>query len=241
MSDAIALPRELEKKESFSRNDFVYTIRQAYKMTDPQIAYDLQRRLDEGSIVHVGWNKYVVAGRKGLYRPVYSNEAEELVQRIMDGFIDMSFRVFELIQLNDFMNHQIAHNTIFLQVENDLQEFVFDTLRVEYPGRVMLRPGLAEYYRYLQDNEIVVGRLPSEAPKGVEKPWHSRLEKIIVDIYTDKLLRNIVPESEKETIVTGAFDLYLLDEKTMIRYAKRKGAADKVGKILKEYGVSEEA
>ena len=91
---------------------------------------------------------------------------------------------------------------------------------------------------YLQDDEIVVGRLPSESPKGFNRPWESRLEKIIVDVFTDKLISRIVPEGEKGAIISGAFDSYLLDEKTMIRYAKRKGVDARFRKILKEYEVT---
>jgi len=50
-------------------------------------------------------------------------------------------------------------------------------------------------------------------------------------------MSEIVPNSEKEAIITGAFDLYLIDTKTMIRYAKRKGAEKRIEKLLNEYGV----
>lgn len=84
-----------------------------------------------------------------------------------------------MTQLNAFVNHLIAHNTVFVYVENELVDFVFDTLHRTYPGQVMLKPTVDSYYRYLVDNEIVVGRLPSETPKGHDVPWHSRLEKIL--------------------------------------------------------------
>ncbi len=237
MSEEKVLPKILEKKESFSRREFVSAMKDEYGMTNPQISYDLQKREDMGSIVHIGWNKYSIAGSKRRYTHKYSKEATEIVQAITEGYTDLLFQVFELIQLNDFMNHQMAHNTIFVMVENDMQDFVFDTLRGRNPGRVMLRPSVDEYYRYLQENEIVVCRLPSESPKGFDEPWKSRLEKIVVDVFTDKLLGGIVPEGEKEGIIRGAFELYLVDEKTMIRYAKRKGADSKIKEILGKYGV----
>lgn len=210
-----------------------------YGMTDPQISYDLQKRLEAYSIVRVGWNKYTVAGKKSLYSHEYSDVSVDIAEMISDNYIELKFQLFELIQLNDFMNHQMAHNTIFVSVENDMQDYVFDTLRSKYPGRVMLRPSVDEYYRYLQDDEIIVCRLPSESPKGFTVPWKSRLEKIVVDVFTDKLIGRIVPEGEKKAIILGAYESYLLDEKTMIRYAKRKGADTKFRNILKEYGVSE--
>ncbi len=152
---------------------------------------------------------------------------------VADG---LDFQVFELRQLNRFMNHQMAHNTIFVAIENDLVDYVFESLWKTYPGRVMLKPKADQYYRYRQDDEIVVGRLPSETPKGIDEPWMSRLEKILVDVFTDKLVSQIVPDGEKEAIIDGAFSDYMLDENTMIRYAKRKGAEKKMQKVLTEYG-----
>ena len=210
---------------------------QKYKMSPPQIAYDLQKRLEDGSLIRVGWNNYSIAGQKSVYRHRYSNTAENIVQKINENYIDLDFQVFELIQLNDFMNHQVAHNTIFVTVEYELLEYVFDTLKGAYPGRTMLKPSLTEYYRYLQEDEIVVGRLPSETPKGIGQPWQSRLEKVLVDVFTDKLVSRIVPENEKAAIMNSAFDSYLLDTNTMIRYAKRKGSDKRMKNILAEYEV----
>lgn len=50
------------------------------------------------------------------------------------------------------------------------------------PGKVLLKPNLEQYYRYKQEDEIVLGRLPSETPKGFKEPWNSRLEKILVAV-----------------------------------------------------------
>ena len=235
MTDAKKIPGALEKQEFFSRNEYISAMSKKYNMSDTQIAYDLQKRLDSGIVIHVGWDKYTVSKKKYLYSYFYSKTAEEIASRLAQEFYDLNFRIFELIQLNEFMNHQMAHNTIFVSVENDLQDFVFDSLKKLYPGRVMLRPSLNEYYRYLQDDEIVIVRLPTETPKGYSRDWESRIEKILVDVLTDKLISKIVPENEKETIVTGFFKSYLLDEKAILRYAKRKGADAKVSKLLKQY------
>ena len=85
---------------------------------------------------------------------------------------------------------------------------------------------LAVYRKYcwnIVDNTDEHGytKLPSESPKGFDEPWEIRLEKIVVDVFTDKLVSRIVPDGEKGAIISGAFDSYLLDEKTMIRYARR--------------------
>ncbi len=229
------LPKELLGKDTFTRREFEEAMAAEFSMTGPQSAYSLQKRLDDGSLVRMGWNQYSQPARR-TYEHQYSDRAVEIVDRIKKDYTELEFQIFELIQLNDFMNHQVAHNTIFVSIENDLVDFVFESLWKEYPGKVMLKPSIDQYYRYLQDDEIVVGRLPSESPKGYDEPWKSRLEKILVDMITDKLMSGIVPDGEKPAIINGAFEDYMVDQKTMIRYAKRKGAADKVVQTLTEYG-----
>ena len=81
-----------------------------------------------------------------------------------------------------------------------------------------------------------MGRLPSDTPKGIDKPWQARIEKILVDVLTDKLIGRIIPDGEKAAIVEGAYHDFIVDDGTMMRYAKRKGAAKKVLKALNEYG-----
>ena len=52
------------------------------------------------------------------------------------------------------------------------------------------------------------------------------------------MISKIVPENEKEAIVTGVFESYLLDEKAIMRYAKRKGADAKLSRLLEQYKVA---
>ena len=54
--------------------------------------------------------------------------------------------VFELIQLNEFVNHLIGNNTIILSVESEMMDFVFMSLKDRYPGSVLLDPDLRTYH-----------------------------------------------------------------------------------------------
>ncbi len=234
MSMLKELPCSLKEKESFSRQDFARAMVSEYGMTGPQVSYDLKKRLDQGILVRSGWGRYSFPGKQ-IYKHQYSNSAIDVVKTILDEYDGLDFQVFELTQLNDFINHQVAHNTIFVMIENEMLDYVFDTLWKAYPGKVLLKPKADLYYRYKQDDEIVVGRLPSETPKGIDEPWMCRLEKILVDVFTDKLISAIVPEGEKEGIIDGAFKDYMIDQNTMIRYARRKGTERKMMEILHEY------
>ena len=230
------LPATLMQAKSFSRKDFINAMMACYNMTEAQIVYDLQKRVKDGTLLRTGWGQYALQEKKILYTSQYSKAALQVVSTITDLYDDLDFQVFELVQLNTFMNHLFAHNTIFVYVENDLVTYVFDTLWKTYPGRVLLKPSLDEYYRYLQDDEIIVGKLPSQSPKGYGPPWKSKLEKILVDISADKLISEIIPNGEKQAILYSAFHDYQIDKKTILRYAKRKGVEQKIKKVLDEYG-----
>ena len=228
--------KKLGMEGSFSRGEFFQAMRIGTdKKTEEKLAYALRKSLEEGSIIRVGWNRYALPREKKTYQHTYTDASQKVAVEISQDYSDANFQLFELVQLNDFLNHQIAHNTIFVYVENELIDFVFDSLIRLYPGRVMLKPSVDEYYRYMQDDEIVVCRLPSESPKGFDEPWHSRLEKILVDIAVDKLLSKVVPAGEYGNIFEESFDRYLIDDKAMFRYAKRKGAEKKFEGFLTEY------
>ena len=226
----------LAVQESFTREDFynAYSLKVGGTSEDA-IAYALRRYLSDNRIIRVAWNKYALPGEKRIYRHSYSAEAMNLVTVLEGRYPDLLFQVFEMTQLNSFVNHLIAHNTIFLSVEGELIDFVFDSLKEDYPGLVMLKPRIEDYYRYVRDDEIVILRLPSGTPKGLNEHWQSRLEKILVDIAIDKLISKIVPSSELHNIFEGAYERYLISMDVMMQYARRKGAEKKLEGFLAEY------
>ena len=227
---------ELGQMNAFTREEFFNLLAVKESNTsDEAKAYALRKYLSENRIVRVAWNKYAVPNEKRIYSHNYSKESVRLAEYLKENYTDLSFQIFEMTQLNSFVNHLIAHNTIFVSVENELIDFVFDTVKEEYPGRVLLKPNVDEYYRYVQDDEIIITRLPSGTPKGFDETWKSRLEKILVDIAIDKLISKLVPTSELHSIFEGSYERYMLDRATMIQYARRKGAEKKMEDFISEY------
>lgn len=220
--------------EKFSRQDYVLAYKEKFGVENSfAIDYALRKSMSAGEIIHIGRNQYTYDRTRINYSHKYSAEAICIASEILEDYPTVDFRIFELIQLNRFVNHLFAHNSIFVYVENDVMDFVFDALREKYPGRVLFKPKIEEYYRYLVDDQIVILRLPSETPKGVDEAWHCRLEKILVDIVVDKFLSKIVSVAEFNTIFMGAVERYLIDENVMFRYAKRKGADRKFKDYVK--------
>ena len=228
--------QKLRDSGSFTRADYLATIREKNaQISEEALAYRLREDTAKGKIVHIGRDQYVFPGDKKVYSHSYSEESGTLVNEIKSEYPDAVFQVFELMQLNSFVNHLYAHNSIFISVENELIDYVFDSLRRKHPGKVMLKPSPDHYYKYLVEDQIVIQRLPSEFPKNNTAAWQSRLEKILVDISVDKLLSQIVSPGELDTIFGEAFEHYYLDVKKMHRYARRRGALKKFSVLFTKY------
>ena len=168
------------------------------------------------------------------YDHEYSDLAVEVASLIQEQYPLVDFSILELIQLNDFVNHQLAHNVLFLSVESDVIEFVFDMLKDQYFGKVFINPTLEMYHQYWSDNMIVINKLTTEAPKSAGIPWYTRLEKLLVDIVADPLLLDSVSESEYPTIYEDAFSMYVVDESCLFRYAARRAVDKKIKKLIRE-------
>lgn len=220
----------LEGRKSFNRSELLQVMHCCGEpVGDALFKVRLQNLLKSGRIVRVGRNAYCVPPENLYpYEHTYSEHAGEVADRIRASYPYLDFTVFETTQLNEFVNHQLAHNAVFVSVEKDLGEFVFETLKEVYPGKVLLNPTPQMYHQYWYEGMIVVERLISEAPKDGNNAWASRLEKILVDIQTDKLLLNSVSRSEYPGIFEQAFQKYVIDESALFRYAKRRGAEKRI-------------
>lgn len=227
---------QLKDKEVFTRNDYLNAMKQTYSVaSENAVTYSIRKNISDNVIIHIGRDQYSFADDKKIYTHAYSNEAVSVAKIIQSEYNEAEFQIMELIQLNPFINHQIAHNSIFVFVENNLLDYVFGSIKNKYPGKVLIKPTLDNYYRYHSEDQIVILRLPSEAPKVSTCPWHSRLEKILVDVTVDKLLSNLISNSEYPELFRNAFSQYIIDRKAMYRYANRRGAKDKFNSILKQF------
>ena len=74
---------------------------------------------------------------------------------------------------------------------------------------------------YLRDNLIIVKTLFSRSP--LNKRSHGiTLEKLIVDVLSDKYLSNILGTSGIEHLIQGIKKNYVVNESKMHTYAKRR-------------------
>lgn len=220
----------------FTRKELLESFRMAgYMLSEASFYKKVEELVKSGQIIRVGRNVYSLPDDKRMtYEYKYSELAEEVAQEIAQQYPYVNFSIFEFVQLNDFVNHLIAHNVIFLSVEADIMDFVFETLRDKYPGKVLINPTVEIYHQYWSDNMIVLGKLTTEAPKGQKASWHTRLEKMLVDIMAEPLLLASISRAEYPHIYEDAFDRYIVDENGLFRYATRRKVTKKIKELIRK-------
>lgn len=224
----------LKDKSSFTRQDLLQSFHDSgYLISDASFNKKIMSMLKKGEIVRCGRNLYCLPqNEKHVYTHEYSELANELVKIMKEHYPLLDFCIFEKYQLNQFVNHLIAKNTIFLSVEAEAMDFVFMTLREYYPGKVLVNPTCDIFHRYWCENMIVITKLITEAPKGLSEKWHTRLEKLLVDVVSERLLLETIGGSEYSYIFNDAFMYFVIDEKCLFRYARRRGCEQKIRNLV---------
>lgn len=213
-------------KNSFNRSELQEAMKACgHELGEASFKKKLQELLTQNQIVRVGRNAYRVADKNvAYYHFDYSAQVKQLSNLLNNSFPYLDYSIFELRQLNEFLNHQVARNIVFLSVESDVISFVFETLKDYFAGNVMLTPSVDLFNQYWRDGMIILTKRVTEAPKGNEEIWHSRIEKILVDLLAEPLIQYSINSGEYSTIFEDIFHRYVVDESCMFRYARRRGA-----------------
>jgi len=191
----------------------------------------LKKLCSTGEITRVNKGHFVSATRKE-YSYELSGTAKEIVSFIKEQYPLVDFQIWELYQMNEFVNHLLAKNTIFIEVENMLDDCIFNMLFEKYP-HVLYKPGQEEYYKYLGNETIVVQKLISEAPPCIGEYRLASLEKILVDLFGHGLPATIVSRSEYKVIYEDSFSRYNINQPRMFRYARRRNVEKKIKDFIR--------
>lgn len=216
---------EVLPDEAFSRKDVYKSAIQLETDFSDTLMRNLMEYLMNGGYIHrVARNVYVknIYFTSKLFKGEYSKTTKQLLKLLEKEFPDMNYQVWELNWLNEFVNLLYGSNLIFIEVENFGCEFVYNKLIEKGYKNVLLRPNNKELSYYTSDGCIIVDRLITQAPTSYDDPHSPALEKIIVDLFSNKKLMSLVDKSEYRQILTTMFQRYKIDEHKLWRYASRR-------------------
>ncbi len=220
--------RKLTDQKEYSRNELSQVfLREKPDLTESAFRWTLYNLQQENKLFRSDYDTYSTAKPKTLpeYRPLYSGNAKNILSRLAHRFPELDFVVFESTLLNEFLNHQIAQNTIYIQVARDVSSFVFDSLQEDPGGGILYKPNQKEFDRYWTKDCIVVLDLISQAPLDQESPHEISAEKMLVDIVAEKSIAATFSPAELPSVFGNIMSSYRIDMRKLNRYAGRRGKA----------------
>ena len=227
--------KSLEHEKMYTRQQLISVMREAcpdYK--NGSYHWQLGEMMKAGDVIRTGYDQYIISDGmpRRIYSPEYSELALSVLARVTERYPYIAFTVFETVLLNEFLNHLVAQNTVFIQVEKDMSSFVFRFLQEEGHVNIMLKPSKKDFDLYWANGTVVIEDLVSEAPLKTADPHLITMEKLLVDIYYDKLIRGTFSRAEYSSIVEQVFDKYQVDRTRMLRYARRRNKEKEISQIF---------
>ena len=171
------------------------------------------------------------------YYPQVSNENKELVNLLLAQFRDVNLSIWSTQVLNEFMLHLPGKSITILEVEKDALEPVFHYLQDLNKVDVFLEPTTREIALYINEkvNVIILKKLITKSPiQTIDDVPTVTLEKLIVDIYSEKKLFEAFQGNELLHIINNAIEKYAINTKTLLNYANRRSKREEIEVYLRE-------
>lgn len=164
-------------------------------------------------------------GYQHEYYPEITDDNRELFDALSKQFAGLKLCIWSTRILNEFMLHIPGNFITILEVEKDALEPVFHYLQNFKKYNVFLQPNERELERYVheKENSIIIKQLVTKSPlQIIDKVPTVTLEKIIVDIYSDKKIFEAYQGSEFAHMINNISKKYSFDMTTLLNYAKRR-------------------
>lgn len=221
----------LKAAKVYSHNELVGKLRDTKPgLSSSGYHWAISSMVHDGLLVREGRGEYKLSDGSGMkeYNPVYSEKAKELIDLINTEYPYVAFTVFETLLMNDFLNHLVAQNTIFIQAEKESSIYVFRLLQEKGYENLMYKPDRKDFALYWSKDCVIVTDLISEAPMRSDQPHSIVLEKMLVDMCADKLISGTFSKAELSDVFVNVNSQYLIDKSKLMRYARRRNKADEI-------------
>lgn len=186
-----------------------------------------------GIVSRIGRGKFVIGESKN-FLPEISSKLKTINTKLINKFPYLKICIWDTSVLNQFMQHQPGRFFIIIEVEKEATQSVFYTLK-DLNYAVFVEPTNDILTKYLPSDKdvLIVKPLVSEAPtQFVNNIITTTVEKLLVDIFCDKMLFSAQQGFEMRTIFIEALSKYTINENKMLRYSGRRGKKESFIKFL---------
>ncbi|GHV08466.1 hypothetical protein FACS1894160_2820 [Bacteroidia bacterium] len=224
------------KNKQFARKDlFAYFREQILTVLPLSVSQQLNRLVQKGVINRIERGVYQLQDAKILFVPQITTELRELNEKLKEHFPYTNFCLWHNNEITPFMHHIPNLRQIFVEVERDAVNAVFDFLNENNEKSVFLSPDSIDYDRYIIGKEaIIIRSLVSEAPvQTVENIIMPTIEKILVDVVGD-IDFEFMQGAELHRFYQNVLEKCAVNQKKLLRYASRRNRKKEVEQLVNE-------
>lgn len=223
-----------ENRESFRFADLLSYLNGMINISKVTLSWYLREMVKDNILFKLGRGIYTSRRHQATcYTPRLRDKVIKIGKLIAGAFPFISISVFDGQVLADLQHHISSNNLIYIEVEREAMESVFHWLKGK-GYKAYLNPNKDFVYDNIDISKeaIIVKPLISESPlteiRGISTP---RIEKILVDLMCDDDM-DYLHGSEWHYILDHVMNTYSVNRSTLLRYASRRNAKDKIGKAL---------
>ena len=190
----------------------------------------IKKLIEDGIITKICNNQYKIVNKRKyhIYRE-YDN-TKDLVNLLKE--IRYDYIIYNITFLNEWLNQLIGKNTIFIEVDKKYFNSIYELLVDNEYKNVLVNPSIQEIEKYSLSDLIIIKPLYSRSPIN-RKEKSFTLEKIIVDLFVDDILKKYYSTSELPWIYKQMFKEYAIDEYSLNTYLTRRRIKEKFYEFLK--------
>ena len=190
----------------------------------------LRSLVRKGELLVVGHDSYLWAKEtdRRPYRPELSEISVQVRSEMAEKYGRMNYTLFELKWMNDFVNHLLGRNVLFVMVERNYAPFVFEYLNERRGGGVLLDPSADDFFRYANDGMVLVVKKPSQGPRNRLMPHIAPPEQWLADILADSRIAMSFEGAELPHVFSAFRSRYVVNKPALLRYARRRGVAKRI-------------
>jgi predicted transcriptional regulator of viral defense system len=212
-------------KQEFSRKELLENMQ---GLAEKQINNQLYRLLAKNRLERIKYGVFRIP--KSIFTP--TDEIIKLNNLIKLQFTYANFCIWCSDVVMPFMRHIPNLNFIFVDVENDVAESVFNFLNNQTAVTVYFRPSKEDIERYLTGTKaIIVRNLVSESPlQTIGNIQTSTFEKVLVDICGD-IEFDFMQGAEIHYFYRNVLERQIINKRKLLRYASRRGRRKEVEQL----------
>ncbi len=220
--------------KQFTRQELIAHLESLNQKVSPNAIWlQLNRLIESNELTRIKRGTYSLSISVGSFTISISKEVKHLNQLLKTQFPFANYCVWDSNSILPYMHHVPNVSHIYVDVERDVMESVFDFISDNSVKRVFLSPGKEEYDRYVIGRAAIIVRpLMTEAPMKVQEGFNTpTIEKILVDVIAD-IEFSFLQGAEMTYFYANVMERHKINKSKLLRYASRRGRKETANQLF---------